>query len=68
MFFPVVSIVSSLSLLSHPVCSVMEDVDYGAITGIHIGKTFDLLPYTGKGASATMVQHNTIKQLKGNWL
>lgn len=23
----------------HPACPVVEDVDYGAITGIHIGET-----------------------------
>lgn len=42
----VVSVTDFLTLSSSllfPVYPVTEDVDYGAITGIHIGQMFDLL-------------------------
>lgn len=48
---PFLSVISFL--LSLPVFPVTEDADYRAITGIHVGKMFDLShsnPTNGKGA------------------
>lgn len=44
----------------------MEDVDYGAIAGIHIGEMFDLfhLNPTGAGKGASVIQDCTTW---GNW-
>lgn len=46
----------------HPVCPVVEDVDYGAITGIHIGETLStqipLIQEKGCGNATEWKKHH----------
>lgn len=56
-------------LFSFPVFPVMEDVDYGAITGIHIGKKFDLfhLNPTDIGQGTSVIQDNKLTHIEAQW-